>query len=158
MATLTTIEPQSHHLPAGDSPADRFPALAPVSSDGASLGLSALNDVLAQELVRLLKLVADETRLRILHYLMQAHELNVRTLCGLLGQSQPAVSHHLAMLKDAGLIECRRSGKHNFYRIVPQQCAQLLDRVFGVHGTQTRKLRLDNALLTYGRDGQPQAV
>jgi ArsR family transcriptional regulator len=89
---------------------------------------------------------------------MQAHELNVRTLCRLLDQSQPAVSHHLAMLKDAGLIECRRDGKHNFYRIVPQQCAQHLDRVFGVQGSQTRKLRLDNALLTYSRDAESQAV
>lgn len=142
MATLTVTEPRTEPAAAGNhSP-----------PDAASLGLSPLDAGLAYELVKLLKLVADDTRLRILHYLMQAHELNVRTLCGLLDQSQPAVSHHLAMLKDAGLIECRRDGKHNYYRVVPQQCARHLDRVFGVHGTQTRKLRLDSATLTYGRD------
>jgi ArsR family transcriptional regulator len=124
----------------------------------AAADLKPLDAGLAEDLVRLFKLLADETRLKILNYLMQAHELNVRTLCGLLAQSQPAVSHHLALLKEAGLIECRRDGKHNFYRIVPQRCAEHLDRVFGVHGSQTRKLRLDDALLTYGRDGQAQAV
>lgn len=133
-------------------------AAAPTNHDappaGSELGLTTLDTGLAQELVRLFKLMADETRLRILHFLMQAQELNVRTLCGLLDQSQPAVSHHLALLKEAGLIECRRDGKHNFYRIVPQQCAAHLDRVFGVVGSQTRKLRLDDAVLTYGRDGQ----
>ncbi len=147
MATLTTDQPRS----------DQSRAANHAPPDAESLGLASLDAGLALELVRLFKLVADETRLRILHYLMQAHELNVRTLCGLLDQSQPAVSHHLAMLKVAGLIECRRDGKHNFYRIVPRQCAQYLDRVFGIDGMQSRKLRLDDALLTYSRDGQATA-
>jgi ArsR family transcriptional regulator len=147
MQALTSTEV----LRNGHSASDHSPAAA--AGD-----LKPLDPGLAQDLVRLFKLLADETRLKILNYLMQAHELNVRTLCGLLAQSQPAVSHHLALLKEAGLIECRRDGKHNFYRIVPQRCAEHLDRVFGVHGSQTRKLRLDDALLTYGRDGQAQAV
>ena len=124
----------------------------------AAAGLTSLDGDLSGDLVRLFKLLADETRLRILHYLLQTHELNVRTLCGLLKQSQPAVSHHLALLKEAGLIECRRDGKHNFYSIVPQRCAEHLDRVFGVQGTQTRKLRLDDAVLSYGREGQPASA
>jgi ArsR family transcriptional regulator len=144
MQALTTTERLSPTTPDGS----RVPELGPVA------GLAALDAEFAGELVKLFKLMADETRLRILNYLMQTHELNVRTLCGLLGQSQPAVSHHLALLKEAGLIECRRDGKHNFYRIAPQRCAEHLDRVFGVNGAQTRKLRLDDAVLTYGRDGQ----
>jgi ArsR family transcriptional regulator len=69
--------------------------------------------------VRLFKLLADATRLRILHFLVQQDELHVRALCDLLGQSQPAVSHHLSLLRAAGLIESRRQGKHNFYRLAP---------------------------------------
>ena len=152
MVTLTT-RPMPNSLPApapssengrGDSP----PALGPLS------------DSQAKELVQLFKLLADETRLKILHYLMQKDELNVRTLCKLLRQSQPAVSHHLALLRKAGVIKCRRDGKHNFYHLVPKRCQEYLDTIFGVSGDrnsgeQGRKVRVENALLTYTRDLQP---
>jgi ArsR family transcriptional regulator len=112
-----------------------------------------LADGIAKELVQLFKLLADETRLRILHYLLQREELNVRTLCELLDQSQPAVSHHLALLRDAGLIACRRDGKHNYYHVVPKRCQAFLDTMFGVHGQETRSVRIEDAVLAYGRDG-----
>ena len=89
-----------------------------------------LADSAAENLVQLFKLFSDETRLRILHYLMQREELNVRSLCRLLSQSQPAVSHHLALLKNAGLIHCRRDGKHNFYRIVSARFQQFIELIF----------------------------
>src|SRR3954452_23531302 len=109
---------------------------APIIHDphDAPARLIALSDAAARDLVQLFKLLADETRLRIMHYLMQISEMNVRTFVGLLGQTQPAVSHHLAMLREAGMIECRRSGKHNFYHLVPSRCQPLLDIVFGVSG------------------------
>ena len=69
-----------------------------------------------KDLSKILKLVSDETRLRILFYL-SAEDLHVTALCDKLGQSQPAVSHHLALLRVSGLIESRRDGKHNFYSI-----------------------------------------
>ncbi len=48
----------------------------------------------------------------------QREERNVTELCADLGtQSQPAVSHHLALLRHGRLIEPRRSGKHNFYAL-----------------------------------------
>ena len=48
--------------------------------------------------------------------LLNEKERNVSELCADLGtQSQPAVSHHLALLRHGRLIEPRRSGKHNFY-------------------------------------------
>ena len=81
------------------------------------------------ELCNLFKLLADDTRLRILNLLLQTKEHHVRALCDLLGQSQPAVSHHLALLRTAGLIECRRDGKHNFYRLSPKRLEVLLDNV-----------------------------
>jgi ArsR family transcriptional regulator len=89
----------------------------------------ALSDTVAKQLVQLFKLLSDETRLQILHYLRQKPELNVRTLCKLLGQSQPSVSHHLALLRVAQLIEMRRDGKHNFYRLMPQRVNEWIDLV-----------------------------
>ena len=63
----------------------------------------------------LLKQVSDPTRLQVL-MLLNEKERNVSELCADLGtQSQPAVSHHLALLRHGRLIEPRRSGKHNFY-------------------------------------------
>ena len=63
----------------------------------------------------LLKQVSDPTRLQVL-MLLSERERNVSELCADLGtQSQPAVSHHLALLRHGRLIEPRRSGKHNFY-------------------------------------------
>ena len=73
------------------------------------------------------KLLADETRLRVLRLLIESGELNVRALCDRLEQSQPAVSHHLALLRNAGIIRARRDGKHNFYRCIPNRLESLID-------------------------------
>ena len=108
----------------------------------------------SKDLVQLFKLLADETRLRILYFLMQQDELNVRTLCKLLRQSQPAVSHHLALLRVAGIIACRRDGKHNFYHLVPKRCQAYLETIFGGSGDQPRKVRVEDAVVTYMRDGK----
>jgi ArsR family transcriptional regulator len=114
--------------------------------------LATLGDQTLRDLVQLFRLLADETRLRILYFLTQKDELNVRTLCRLLDESQPAVSHHLAMLRVAGIIECRRDGKNNFYRLMPKRCQAYLDVVFGVTDDQTRQIRVEDATLTYGRE------
>ncbi len=68
-----------------------------------------------RQAAELLKQVSDPTRLQILTLLTEK-ERNVSELCSDLGtQSQPAVSHHLALLRHGRLIEPRRDGKHNFY-------------------------------------------
>lgn len=68
----------------------------------------------------LLKQVSDATRLQILLLLSDA-EHNVGAICNELGgQSQPAVSHHLAKLRDGRLIEPRREGKNNVYMLTEE--------------------------------------
>lgn len=100
-----------------------------------------------QELGTLFKLLADKTRLRILYYLTQRKELHVRALCDLLGESQPAVSHHLALLRSAGLIERRREGKHNYYALRPKSVSALLDRVLAEFPSRDERLLLGDYLL-----------
>ena len=116
--------------------------------------LAPLSPATTRDLVQLFKLLGDDTRVRVLHYLTQRDELNVRTLCKLLGQSQPAVSHHLALLREDGIIACRRDGKHNYYHIVPKRMQAYLDLLFGAGKGETKKVRIEDALLTYGRDGE----
>ena len=111
---------------------DSIPETTHPKAQEADLDLVNLPTETGHKLAGLFKLLADETRLRIIYFLLQKDEINVRTFCGLLGQSQPAVSHHLALLRVAGLIESRRDGKHNFYRILPQRFQQFLDMVFEV--------------------------
>ena len=64
----------------------------------------------------LLKHVSDPTRLQVILILSEG-ERHVGALCDQLGQSQPAVSHHLALLRHGGVIAPRRQGKNNFYSL-----------------------------------------
>lgn len=112
-------------------------------------GPMTVSDDLVTDLVRLFKLLSDETRLRILYYLTQRNELHVRALCDLLHESQPAVSHHLALLRVAGLIERRREGKHNFYGLKTRQFSTLLDMLFAAMPEGSRRIRLDDYMLSH---------
>lgn len=116
------------------------------TTDGLHL---AVSDDLVDNLVKLFKLLSDETRLRILYYLTERSELHVRALCDLLGESQPAVSHHLALLRMAGLIERRREGKHNYYGLKTRQFSTLLDMLFEAMPEGNRKIRIDDYLLSH---------
>ena len=108
-----------------------------------------LPNEVAKDLAELFKLLSDETRLRILFLLQQRRELNVRTLCQILRQSQPAVSHHLALLRVAGLIEMRRDGKHNFYRLMPQRFEEFLRMIFATLPGVAQQIRFDDFLLRH---------
>lgn len=64
----------------------------------------------------LLKHVSDPTRLQVILILAEG-EQHVGALCAQLSQSQPAVSHHLALLRHGQIIAPRRQGKNNFYSL-----------------------------------------
>ncbi len=113
-----------------------------------SVQLPTVPTAVMKDLVKIFKLLSDETRLRILFDLSHCDELHVRALCERLRQSQPAVSHHLALLRMAGLIECRREGKHNFYRVIPERVESILDRVFAGTPETERVLKVGNYSLT----------
>ena len=63
----------------------------------------------------LAQVLASPTRLKLLK-LIQADELCVCELALLLGVSQPAISQHLAKLREAGLVVERRDGAMSLYR------------------------------------------
>ncbi|MGQ0612496.1 MAG: ArsR/SmtB family transcription factor [Planctomycetaceae bacterium] len=66
-------------------------------------------------MLRFAALVCDSTRARILAAL-EGHELAVSELARTLGLSQPRISNHLKLLRDAGALEARREGTWTFYR------------------------------------------
>ena len=98
---------------------------------------------LEKDLVQVFKLLSDETRLRVLLYLFREKELHVSALCQRLQQSQPAVSHHLALLRVAGLIEARRDGKHNYYSVRRPHFHRIVTDLFSeITGTNENEIRI----------------
>ncbi|MGD0892892.1 MAG: metalloregulator ArsR/SmtB family transcription factor [Terracidiphilus sp.] len=69
-------------------------------------------------LVKILRVVADPNRLRIL-LLLRGEELSVAELQEILTMGQSTISTHLSQLKQAGLVEDRRTGKNSLYRLSP---------------------------------------
>jgi ubiquinone/menaquinone biosynthesis C-methylase UbiE len=83
-------------------------------------------------IVKILRVVADPNRLRIL-LLLRGEELSVAELQEILAMGQSTISTHLSQLKQAGLVEDRRTGKSNLYKLAGASgeggvLEQLLDR------------------------------
>ena len=80
-----------------------------------TLALAASNHLLdgitATHTAELFKALSDPTRVRIVGLLAHT-ELCVGDLCLVLGMSQPAVSHHLRLLRTLRIVETRKDGKH----------------------------------------------
>jgi DNA-binding transcriptional ArsR family regulator len=68
--------------------------------------------------------LADPSRRRILE-LLRTGERSVGELVGALGMSQPAVSRHLRVLRDAGLVEARVDAQRRPYRLRPDGLREL---------------------------------
>jgi ArsR family transcriptional regulator len=91
------------------------------------LSAGALEPEDAQRLAAALKTLADPARLRLLS-LIQAQPDGEACVCHLiepLGLSQPTVSHHLKVLREAGLVERERRGSWAYYRVIPEPLALL---------------------------------
>ena len=67
-------------------------------------------------ILEMLKALADESRLALLRLLNQG-ERTVGDLAHQVGLGEPTVSHHLARLRQAGLVTLRMAGNHRFYRV-----------------------------------------
>jgi|SRR5919108_2587258 ArsR family transcriptional regulator len=77
------------------------------------------------ELAARFKALADPTRVAIVNALSAAEEVCVCNLNAALDLSQPTVSHHLRILREAGLVDVTRRGTWAYYRLVPEAIAAL---------------------------------
>ncbi|MHC4416631.1 MAG: ArsR/SmtB family transcription factor [Planctomycetota bacterium] len=82
----------------------------------------------AAELAGLFKVLASDTRLRLLHALVRDGELCVSELCRQVRMKPQAVSNQLQRLADWGIVDSRRDGLQVFYRITDPCVPELLDR------------------------------
>lgn len=104
-----------------------------------------IGDAAALELAGVFKLLANETRVRLLHALIRAGELGVTELAATVQMSPQAVSNQLQRLADRAVVATRRDGNRILYRIVDPCIGDLLDRALclledaasGVHGSSS---------------------
>ncbi|WP_345342687.1 metalloregulator ArsR/SmtB family transcription factor [Rhodococcus olei] len=81
----------------------------------------------AGDLARMFKALGDPVRLRLLS-LVASHAGGEACVCDISGSfdlSQPTISHHLKVLRDAGLVDCERRGTWVYYWVVPSALQQL---------------------------------
>jgi ArsR family transcriptional regulator, arsenate/arsenite/antimonite-responsive transcriptional repressor len=92
------------------------PCCAPLTTHG-------LDETDASDLAELFKALADPARLRLLSLIANAPggEACACDLIAPLERSQPTVSHHLALLVDAGLLSRDKRGRWAWYRLVPER-------------------------------------
>jgi len=77
------------------------------------------------ELAARFKALADPTRVAIINCLSAADEVCVCNLTDTFDLSQPTISHHLKILREAGLVESSRRGTWAYYRLVPEAIGAL---------------------------------
>ena len=130
-------------------PSSEIDAVDSSQDDAVMTTMPPVSEQAVRDLAQVFKLLSDETRLRILLYLAQSGELHVTDLCSRLEQSQPAVSHHLALLRVSSLIESRREGKHNFYSVRTDTFGDMLVSLFSSTGSMPKKMRFQSFTLEH---------
>ena len=82
------------------------------------------DDRVVEQMAETFKALGDPTRVRIIHLLSQA-ELCVHDLTQLLGTTQPAMSHHLRLLRMLRLVRTRRDGRAIYYSLDDEHVLEL---------------------------------
>jgi len=81
--------------------------------------------------VEFAKALADNTRQKIMAFCC-CQERNVGEIVEHVGMTQPTVSHHLAILRDAGLVHIRHEGKQTFYALNQERVVSCCGRLMQV--------------------------
>ena len=95
------------------------------------LAAPALTEESAAATAEIFKALADPARVAIVNRLAAADEVCVCDFVDSLGLAQPTVSHHLKVLRDAGVVESSRRGTWAFYRLVPEAVLELRQTLGG---------------------------
>lgn len=95
---------------------------------------------------RVFQALADPSRRAIFESLTRG-EAGVKDLTARFDISQPAVSQHLAALRDAGLVNGRREGRRVFYRVEPRGMKPLIDWIAHYRAFWTERVDRLEALL-----------
>ena len=84
--------------------------------------------------------VADPTRRELLHLLAEADELPLHEMTARFEAGRTAISKHLGVLKEAGLVEDRRVGRETRYRLNAEPLHEIQEWVSFYAGFWTRRM------------------
>jgi ArsR family transcriptional regulator len=84
-----------------------------------------LDPVASETLAARFRALSDATRVAIVNRLASTEECCVCDLTAAFELSQPTISHHLKVLRDAGLVEASRRGTWAYYRLLPDTVREL---------------------------------
>jgi ArsR family transcriptional regulator len=90
-----------------------------------------LDEAESETLAARFKALADPTRVAIVNRLAQCDECCVCDLTAAFELAQPTISHHLKLLRDAGLVASSRRGTWAYYRLVPEALQELRQTLGG---------------------------
>jgi DNA-binding transcriptional ArsR family regulator len=93
----------------------------------AAIGAALLDVDEANALAEMFRLLGDPTRVRILFALLEAGELCVCDIAEAVGTSETKVSQAMRLLRNAGVVRNRRSGRNVFYRLDDAHVRMVLD-------------------------------
>ena len=106
-----------------------------VRERGVCCALPKVNSAWAEQRAELMKALADPTRVMMLAALWKAEApICICDFTAGLGLSQPTISHHVARLKEAGLVESEKRGIWIYYRLrdkMPTETRKLLSGLVG---------------------------
>lgn len=100
--------------------------------------------------------LASAPRRKILAYLAHA-ELSAGDIASRFEMSKPAVSQHLAVLENAGLIISEKRGQYVFYSLVPESLANTLNAYVQEVCPVSRPLKAESAQIARTRDGSSES-
>ena len=109
-----------------------------------------LSPIQAGGLAAVFKVLANDTRLRLLHALVRANELCVSDIAASLGMKPQAVSNQLQRLSDLGILASRRDGTNIHYRLIDRCVSGLLDQGWCLMEEAGNRSRLSDRLAPVG--------
>lgn len=98
------------------------------------------------EMLRVLRALADDTRLRALR-LIAEQPRSTQELAPLIGLSEAALSKHLRLLAEAGILEAHRTGYYVLYHLVPEQITIVMESIHTYLETPASGLRSNANIL-----------
>lgn len=122
-------------------PMKRSPATDPASKK--------MPERLIKDMTAVFRMLSDKNRLRIVLALAQNGRMHVKALCDLVAQTQPAVSHHLTLMRSIGLVDYDRDGKMNKYYLASDYLCELFTRFFTANGDRNNKLEFTEFSLQF---------
>lgn len=90
------------------------------------MDINDVNDAMLMTLESLFSALADRTRLEIVLFIMKNGKASVQEIARGINKSQSLVSHHLACLRNCGIVKTERRGKYVYYSLMDDEVMNII--------------------------------